>query len=343
MLACTLKAKAENGASSARGRPVDVVARHRRRGQVDHRVEQQAHPEVRERRSEEHGRDLTLVEALDLRVGADLVEQRQLVGGCRPRVALDLGGLLRGEHLLAGLGRATGRAGEADVLAGAPVDHAAEVAGDADRPRDRRGHDRQLRLDLVEQLERVAARSVPLVDEREQRQVALAADLEELQRLRLDALGRIEHHDRGVGGRQHPVGVLGEVAVAGGVEQVQHRVAVRELQHGRGDRDASLLLHLHPVGGDAPSLAPRLDRAGALERAAVEQELLREGGLARVGVADDREGAPARGLLGRGGHRLQWSRCATTGGELARSDVGGRDADGVVDGLDEARRSEGRR
>ena len=73
------------------------------------------------------------------------------------------------------------------------------------------------------------------------------ADLEQLERLRLDALGRVEHHDRGVGRGQHPVGVLGEVPVAGGVEQVDDVVAVGELQHGRGDRDAPLLLELHPV------------------------------------------------------------------------------------------------
>ena len=64
---------------------------------------------------------------------------------------------------------------------------------------------------------------VPLVDEGEQRQAALAAHLEQLQRLGLDALGRVEHHDRGVGRGQHAVGVLGEVAVAGGVEQVDAR------------------------------------------------------------------------------------------------------------------------
>ena len=85
----------------------------------------------------------------------------------------------------------------------------------------------------------------------------------------------------GVGGRQHPVGVLGEVAVARGVEQVEHRVPVRELEHRRRDRDAALLLHLHPVGGDPAALAAGLHRAGRLHRPAVEEELLREGGLAR--------------------------------------------------------------
>ena len=84
--------------------------------------------------------------------------------------------------------------------------------------------------------------------------------------------------------------------MAGRVEQVHDAVPVRELEHGRGDRDAALLLELHPVrGGRAPAL-PRLDRPGAGgQRAAVEQELLGEGGLAGVGVRDDRErAAPGR-------------------------------------------------
>ena len=132
---------------------------------------------------------------------------------------------------------------------------------------------------------------------------ALAAHLEQLEGLGLDALGRVEHHHRGVGGGEHPVGVLGEVAVTGGVEQVHDAVAVRELQHGRGDRDAALLLERHPVRRGRAPAAAGLDRAGlAGERAAVEQELLGERGLARVGVADDGEGAAAGRLGGGGGH-----------------------------------------
>ena len=75
-------------------------------------------------------------------------------------------------------------------------------------------------------------------------------------------LARVEHHDRGVGGGQHAVGVLGEVAVARGVEQVDDVVAVGELEHRRGDGDAALLLQLHPVRAPPAPLAPGLDRAG---------------------------------------------------------------------------------
>ena len=84
--------------------------------------------------------------------------------------------------------------------------------------------------------------------------------------------------------------------MAGCVEQVHDAVPVRELEHGRGDRDAALLLELHPVRGRRAPTLPGLDRAGAGgQRTAVEQELLGERGLAGVGVRDDRErAAPGR-------------------------------------------------
>ena len=81
---------------------------------------------------------------------------------------------------------------------------------------------------------------VELVDEGEDRDVPHAADLEQLARLRLDALRRVEHHHRAVGRGERAVGVFAEVLVAGRVEQVEAVAVVLELQRGRGDRDAAL-------------------------------------------------------------------------------------------------------
>ena len=97
-----------------------------------------------------------------------------------------------------------------------------------------------------------------------------------------------------VGGGERAVGVLAEVVVAGRVEQVDATARVLELQHARRDRDAALLLHLHPVAGGLPAPCGRLDRAGEVDRAAVEQQLLGQRRLARVGVRDDRERPPLR-------------------------------------------------
>ena len=44
--------------------------------------------------------------------------------------------------------------------------------------------------------------------------------LEQLDGLGLDALGGVDDHDGGVGSHERTVGILGEVLVAGGVEDV---------------------------------------------------------------------------------------------------------------------------
>eukprot|EP00518_Triparma_eleuthera_P013755 CAMPEP_0182484124 /NCGR_PEP_ID=MMETSP1319-20130603/42858_1 /TAXON_ID=172717 /ORGANISM="Bolidomonas pacifica, Strain RCC208" /LENGTH=134 /DNA_ID=CAMNT_0024685995 /DNA_START=51 /DNA_END=455 /DNA_ORIENTATION=- len=60
--------------------------------------------------------------------------------------------------------------------------------------------------------------------------------------------------------------------------------------HGRcGDAYAPVLLHLHEVGGGAPLLALLPDRAGLLDGAAVQEELLGHGGLSRVRMRNDRD------------------------------------------------------
>jgi hypothetical protein len=79
---------------------------------------------------------------------------------------------------------------------------------------------RSLLLDVVDQVERLQALAVELVDERDDRGVAQAADLDQLLGALLDALGAVDHHQRGVDGGEHAVGVLAEVGVAGRVEQV---------------------------------------------------------------------------------------------------------------------------
>ena len=142
----------------------------------------------------------------------------------------------------------------------------------------------------LDQLERILADAVALVDEGEDRHAAPLADVEQLPRPLLDALAVVEQHDRAVGGDQRAVGVLGEVLVAGRVEQVDVIAVVLELHDARRDRDAALLLELHPVGGRVARCPARLDRPRQVDGAAVQQELLRQRRLAGVRMADDRKG-----------------------------------------------------
>ena len=65
------------------------------------------------------------------------------------------------------------------------------------------------------------------------------------------------------------------------VEQVEGQAVPLEGHHRRGDRDAPLPLHLHPVRPGAPLFAARLDRAGHLDRAAEQQQLLGQRRLCR--------------------------------------------------------------
>jgi hypothetical protein len=157
-------------------------------------------------------------------------------------------------------------------------------------------------LDLVDQVERVTALAVELVDEGDDRHVAQPAHLEELSRLLLDAARRVQHHDSAVDRRQRPIGVLAEILVAGGVEQVEDEASMLEGHDRRAHRDAALALDRHPVGAGAAALPARLDLAGKLDSAAEQQQLLGQRGLAGVGMRDDRESAPARDLVGQRGH-----------------------------------------
>src|SRR5262249_14215743 len=99
-----------------------------------------------------------------------------------------------------------------------------------------------------------------------------------------------------------------------------------------GDRDAALALDLHPVRARPPRLAPRLDRAGHLDGAAEEEELLGERGLPRVRVGDDGEGAPlgdgvvvsvvhGRPVRGGEGSRFRGGICALPEGLYPEGDA----------------------
>ena len=85
--------------------------------------------------------------------------------------------------------------------------------------------------------------------------------------------------------------------MAGGVKDVDAVTLVFKLHDGGRDRDPSLLFKLHPVGDGVPCRGLPLDRAGQLDRAAVEQQLFGQCRFAGVRVRDDRKGAPALDLF----------------------------------------------
>ena len=147
-------------------------------------------------------------------------------------------------------------------------------------------------LDFIQQVERRAAFAVELVDEGHDGRGAQAAHLHQPDGALLHALGAVDHHQRRIHRGQRAVGVLGEILVARRVQQVHDAAVERELHHRRGDRDAALLLQPHPVGGGVARGLAALHGAGQLDRAAEQQQLLGQRGLAGVRMRDDGEGAP---------------------------------------------------
>ena len=112
------------------------------------------------------------------------------------------------------------------------VEDAAEAGAGAERPVDGECADAEHAFEFIQQGERIARGAVHLVHEGEDRHAAPAADLEELAGLGLDALAGVDDHDHGIHRRQHAVGVLGEILVAGGVEEIDAVAVVIELQNG---------------------------------------------------------------------------------------------------------------
>ncbi len=137
--------------------------------------------------------------------------------------------------------------------------------------------------DHVDGAEEVRADPVHLVDEAHPRHGVLVRLPPDVLRLRLDAGDRVVDRDRAVEDAQGPLDLDGEVDVAGRVDDVDGVVAPGGLRRGGRDRDAALLLLLHPV-----------HRRGAFVHLAdlvvdprVVQDPLGRGGLARVDMSHD--------------------------------------------------------
>jgi hypothetical protein len=278
------------------------VARGRRWRQVDQRVQHLLHAEVVDAGAKEHRRLLRGDEGRLVEGGRGGGQQLDVLLGqliVVPEAGAQRVGLRQRHDFVALVIALVGAGLEEAHLLLAQVDDAAEGLALADRPGHRHAGHAEFLLDLVEQFQRLLAFAVHLVDEGDDGRVALAADLDQPARLRLDAVGRVDHHQRGIHRGQHAVGVFRKVLVARGVEQVDHAVAIEHLHHRAGDRDAALLLDLHPVrGGMAAGLA-RLHRAGDVDRAGEQQQLLGQRGLAGIGVGDDREGTAAAHFAGQ--------------------------------------------
>ena len=270
-------------------RPLLAWLRPRRRGILRDGVDQFGDTEVLQCRAEIDRRQIAVAVGFQIELGIARLRQLGFFGdGLRQLDA----SLTLAEEFLARPFRPADRAGR-------EIEHPFEGTAHADRPALRADVERQRIGHFVEQLEPRLALAIDLVDESDDRHRAQPADFEQLARLRLDPFGRIEHHHRRIDRRQGAVGVFREVLVARRIEQIEGHSLALEGHDRAGHRDAALLLDLHPVRPRPPRRPARLDLAREMDRAALEQQLFGQRGLARVGMGNDRERAAGR-LIGAG-------------------------------------------
>jgi hypothetical protein len=175
---------------------------------------------------------------------------------------------------------------------------AEQIAPHADRPGNRRTLNFQYAFDFIEQFDRRPAVPIQLVDEGHDGCVAKPADVHELDGALFDTLGAVDDHQGRIDRRQRAVGVFGEVLMARRVEQIDDAIFVGKLHHGRRHGNAALLFQAHPVGGRVARGLAALHGARHLNGAAEQQELLGQGGLARVGVGNDGKSSSLADFLG---------------------------------------------
>ena len=150
----------------------------------------------------------------------------------------------------------------------------------------------ELGADVVDGSEVIGAGAVHLVDEGDARDAVLVHLAPDGLGLGLHAGDGAEDGDGAVKDAERALHLGREVHVTGGVDDVDAMVDVREMAFlglpaggdgGRGDRDATLALLLHPVGGGGAVM----DFAHLVHHAGVEEDALRGGRLAGVDVRGD--------------------------------------------------------
>ena len=146
-------------------------------------------------------------------------------------------------------------------------------------------------------LVRVRGRQVDLVEDGDDRQVILDRHVQVRQRLRLDALRRIDQEDRALARGERTGDLVSEVHVAGGVDHVERvGLPVHRPRHAHRlglNRDPALALDIHAVKVLGAHLTLRDDVRQL-------QHPIGKRGLAVIDVGDDAEIPNLRGRSGRG-------------------------------------------
>jgi hypothetical protein len=280
--------------------PLARVPRGRRGGGFQEASEEGFDPEVGQCTPEEGGRHPSGGEPGRIQIGPHSIEQVDLLseasGGLDPQQRLNFRVIQTGNPGRRTTGPVVTPAFEKVQRPVDPIVDPEEVGPVGYRPGDRCARHSEFGFDVVEELERRHPHPITLVDEGEDRNFPHPADLKQLPRLLLDPLAIVEEHDGRVRRHQRPIRVFREVLVTRGVQEIDPVPLVLELERRRGHRDPPFSLEFHPVGGGVSGCPSRLHRPRQMDGPTVEKELFGEGGLPRIGMADDGEGAASADL-----------------------------------------------
>ena len=93
------------------------------------------------------------------------------------------------------------------------------------------------------------------------------------------------------------------------IKEVERYSAALKCHHAGGNRNAALLLNLHPVAARAPLIPARFNLARQMDRSALQKQLFGQRGFTRIRVRDDREcAAGIGGLSHKSGAHSRWLR-----------------------------------
>ena len=216
---------------------VACLARQGRHGHVKEALQKRLNAEVVERRTEEHGAELSVANLIDVKFIACTVEQLNIVAQGPAQLftdkAVELFGVVKAAFDGLDLVLPTVEFAEGEDLAFFAVVNTLEVDAAADGPVHRICADAELLLQLLHKIVGAACLAVKLIYKGEDGDIAHCAYLKKLSRLRLDALCRVDDHDCAVGSHQGAVSVLGKILVSRSVEDV-YAVAVILKLHDRG-------------------------------------------------------------------------------------------------------------
>src|ERR1017187_5349878 len=170
-----------------------------------------------------------------------------------------------------------------DGLHGDQIDHAAKLVflsyGDLNRDR--------FRVEALAQgidgMLEIGAHLVDLVDETNSRDAVLVRLPPDFFRLRLYAMHRVKYSDGAVEHAQRAFHLGGKVHVTGRIDNVDANVVPGTGRRGGGNRDAALLLLLHPVHDGRAFM----HLADAVRLSCIKQDALRRRGLPGIDVGHD--------------------------------------------------------